>query len=111
MTKLMRELEAVLCPMSVAGGQADGDPSGRRPLKVRLRVVRTTIDIDSSELSGRTEPPDFKASGLQEYGEIGGTNPAKSTRLNPKIQWSRIVCSRQRTVEEEERRAENGEID
>jgi hypothetical protein len=85
MTELVRELEAVLRPMGVAGGQADRDPAGRRPPKVRLRVVRTIIDIDSSELSGPAIPPKFEASRLQKQGEIGGTNSPKAVRLNPKI--------------------------
>ena len=61
MTELVRELKAVLGPMSVLGRQADRDAAGRRPLEIGLRMIGTIIDVDSAELSSRAVAPKFKS--------------------------------------------------
>jgi hypothetical protein len=111
MTELVRELEAVLGPMGVAGRQADRNPTGRRPLEVGLRMVRTIIDINSGELSVPAVPPKFKTGRLQKRREIGRTNSSKAARLNPEIQRMFDFRSRKRSIKEEETRADDGKID
>lgn len=110
MAELVRKLKAVLRPMSVLGGQANGNTAIWCALEIGLRMIGTMIDIDTIEVSPWAVAPNFKRSGLQDCDEIFGTNLSKPAHLDPNIKWSRMIRRARRTVDQEQKDAVDCQI-
>jgi hypothetical protein len=65
MAKFVSKLEAILSPVCILSSQPDRNPAIRHPDEIRLRMVKTVIDINSTEMSPRTITPQFEGSRLQ----------------------------------------------
>lgn len=83
--KLVRKLEAVLRPISIASRKSDRDPPGWSPFKIGPRMIGAVRELDTRKLNVRAVPRQFASGGLHHGGDVGPAGAAKPRPMNHDI--------------------------